>query len=123
MKSIAGLVASCLPSRGAGAILPEQGRARVLPFAAGAAPDIIGSAAVAQKLNEIWVSRGVEQPSRGSTVIGTDVVSKSPAGRLHLLVTPAPSHRSEPSPPRAAVRPGKGFEPITLINTTPRWWS
>src|SRR5258705_7434704 len=62
----------------------------VVPFAAGGSTDIVGRT-VAQKLNEIWGQPVVvDNRPGGSTVIGTDVVAKSPPDGYTLLVTPAP---------------------------------
>src|SRR5882672_6631095 len=92
----------------------------VVPFAAGGSTDIIGRT-VAQKLNELWGQPVVvDNRPGGSTVIGTDVVSKSPPDGYTLLVTPAP-FTIVPSlaTTRLPYDPAKDFEPITLINTTP----
>src|SRR4026207_1163840 len=69
---------------------PNRAVRLVVPFAAGGSTDIVGRT-VAQKLNE---TRGqpvlVDNRPGGSTVIGTDVVAKSPPDGYTLLVTPAP---------------------------------
>ena len=99
---------------------PTKAVRLVVPFAAGGSTDIIGRT-VAQKLNELWGQPVVvDNRPGGSTVIGTDVVSKSPPDGYTLLVTPAP-FTIVPSlaTTKLPYDPAKDFEPITLINTTP----
>ena len=91
----------------------------VVPFAAGGSTDIIGRT-VGQKLNELWGQPVVvENRPGGSTVIGTDVVAKSPPDGYTLLVTPAPFTIVPSLTTKLPYDPAKDFEPITLINTTP----
>ena len=91
----------------------------VVPFAAGGSTDIVGRT-VAQKLSEMWGQQAfVDNRPGGSTVIGTDVVAKSPPDGYTLLVTPAPFTIVPSLIAKLPYDPAKDFEPITLINTTP----
>jgi len=121
MKSIAVLGCVLLAVTAAQAqSYPSRAVRLVVPFAAGGSTDIIGRV-LAQKLTEAWGQQViVDNRPGGSTVIGTDVVSKSPPDGYTLLVTPAP-FTIVPSlaTTRLPYDPAKDFEPITLINTTP----
>ena len=91
----------------------------VVPFAAGGSTDIIGRV-LAQKLTEAWGQQViVDNRPGGSTVIGTDIVAKSPPDGHVLLVTPAPFTIVPSLLKKLPYDPAKDFEPITLINTTP----
>jgi tripartite-type tricarboxylate transporter receptor subunit TctC len=91
----------------------------IVPFAAGGSTDIVGRV-LAQKLNALWRQPVVvDNRPGGSTVIGTDVVAKSPADGYTLLVTPAPFTIVPSLAATLPYDPAKDFEPITLINTTP----
>ena len=90
-----------------------------MPFAPGGSTDIIGRT-VAQKLTELWGQPViVDNRPGGSTVIGTDIVAKAPPDGHTLLVTPAPFTIVPSLIAKLPYDPGKDFEPITLINTTP----
>ena len=100
-------------------IYPSRVVRLVVPFAAGGSTDIVGRT-VGQKLNEIWGQPVVvDNRPGGSTVIGTDVVAKSPPDGYTLLVTPAPFTIVPSLTAKLPYDPAKDFEPITLINTTP----
>ena len=98
---------------------PNRAVRLVVPFAAGGSTDIVGRT-VAQKLNEMWGQPVlVDNRPGASTVIGTDVVAKSPPDGYTLLVTPAPFTIVPSLIAKLPYDPAKDFEPITLINTTP----
>lgn len=91
----------------------------VVPFAAGGSTDIIART-LGQKLSETWgQSVVVDNRPGGSTVIGTEIVAKSPPDGYTLLVTPAPFAIVPSLASRLPYDPHTDFEPITLINTTP----
>ena len=91
----------------------------VVPFAAGGSTDIVGRI-LAQKLNEMWGQPViVDNRAGGSTVIGTDIVAKAPPDGHTLLITPAPFTIVPSLAKKLPYDPGRDFEPITLINTTP----
>jgi len=117
------LVSCVLALVTAGAVEAQSYPARtvrlIVPFAAGGSTDIIGRT-VGQKLNELWGHPVVvDNRPGGSTVIGTDIVAKSPPDGYTLLVTPAPFTIVPSLAARLPYDPAKDFEPITLINTTP----
>lgn len=91
----------------------------IVPFAAGGSTDIIGRT-LAFKLTELWGHTViVDNRPGGSTVIGTEIVAKSPPDGYTLLVTPAPFTIVPSLIAKLPYDPQKDFEPITLINTTP----
>ncbi|MBI3042257.1 MAG: tripartite tricarboxylate transporter substrate binding protein [Betaproteobacteria bacterium] len=91
----------------------------IVPFPAGGSTDIIGRT-VGQKLSEIWGQPVVvDNRPGGSTVIGTDIVAKSPPDGHTLLITPAPFTIVPGLIARLPYDPARDFEPIILINTTP----
>jgi tripartite-type tricarboxylate transporter receptor subunit TctC len=98
---------------------PAKAVRLVVPFSAGGSTDIIGRT-VGQKLAEMWGQPVVvDNRPGGSTVIGTDVVAKSPPDGYSLLVTPAPFAIVPGLIAKLPYDPAKAFEHITLINTTP----
>ena len=91
----------------------------IVPFAAGGSTDIIGRT-LAVRLTETWGHTVlVDNRPGGSTVIGTEIVAKSPPDGHTLLVTPAPFTIVPSLMKKLPYDPQKDFEPITLINTTP----
>lgn len=98
---------------------PAKSVRLIVPFAAGGSTDIIGRT-VGQKLTELWGQTViVDNRPGGSTVIGTDIVAKSPPDGYTLLVTPAPFTIVPSLIAKLPYDPGRDFEPIMLINTTP----
>ncbi|HKU69220.1 MAG TPA: tripartite tricarboxylate transporter substrate binding protein [Burkholderiales bacterium] len=98
---------------------PSKAVRLVVPFSAGGSTDIVGRT-VGQKLSEMWGQPViVDNRPGGSTTIGTDIVAKSPPDGYTLLVTPAPFTIVPGLIAKLPYDPAKGFEPITLINTTP----
>ena len=90
-----------------------------MPFAAGGSTDVIARI-LAPKLSEVWGQQVlVDNRPGGNTVIGTDIVAKSPPDGHVLLVTPAPFTVVPSVLTKLPYDPAKDFEPITLINTTP----
>ena len=91
----------------------------VVPFSAGGSTDIVART-LAQKLNELWGQPVVvDNRAGGSTVIGTEIVAKSPPDGYTLLVTPAPFTIVPSLTNKLPYHPQTDFEPITLVNTTP----
>jgi tripartite-type tricarboxylate transporter receptor subunit TctC len=98
---------------------PSKGVRLIVPFAAGGSTDIVGRT-LAAKLTEIWGHTViVDNRPGGSTVIGTEIVARSPPDGHTLLVTPAPFTIVPSLVKKLPYDPQKDFEPITLINTTP----
>lgn len=91
----------------------------IVPFAAGGSTDIVART-LAPRLTEMWGQTVVvDNRPGGSTVIGTEIVAKSPPDGLTLLITPAPFTIVPSLMKKLPYDPHKDFEPITLINTTP----
>jgi tripartite-type tricarboxylate transporter receptor subunit TctC len=100
-------------------VYPTKAVRLIVPFAAGGSTDIIGRT-LAVKLTEIWGHTVVvDNRPGGSTVIGTEIVARSPPDGHTLLVTPAPFTIVPSLMAKLPYDPQKDFEPITLINTTP----
>ncbi len=98
---------------------PERPVRLVVPFAAGAAADMMGRL-IAQKLGEAWSGQVIVDNRGGAgTVIGTDMVAKAAAdGYTLLLVTPtfiinATGIRALP------YDTVKSFAPVVLFASTP----
>lgn len=98
---------------------PDKPLKLVVPFAAGAAADMVGRL-IAQRLTDAWRQQVVVDNRGGAgTVIGTEMVAKSPPdGYALLLVTPtfiinATGIRKLP------YDSVKDFAPVTLFASTP----
>jgi len=90
----------------------------VVPFPPGGT-DFIGRV-VALKLSELWGQPVVvENRPGGTTVIGSEIVAKSPPDGYTLLVTPVPFAIVPSISAKLPYDPLKDFEPIALFNITP----
>ncbi len=113
------LTAAQNPSTGSGQAYPSKSVRLIVPFAAGGSTDIVART-LAPRLTEMWGQTVVvDNRPGGSTVIGTEIVAKSPPDGLTLFVTPAPFTIVPSLMKKLPYDPQKDFEPITLINTTP----
>jgi tripartite-type tricarboxylate transporter receptor subunit TctC len=91
----------------------------VVPFAAGGSTDIVART-ISARLTEMWgQSVVVDNRAGGGTVIGTEIVAKSPPDGYTLLVTPAPFTINPSLLKKLPYDALNDFTPITLINTTP----
>ncbi len=107
------------PSTSSGQAYPSKSVRLIVPFAAGGSTDIVART-LAPRLTEMWGQPVVvDNRPGGSTVIGTEIVAKSPPDGHTLLVTPAPFTIVPSLMKKLPYDPLKDFEPITLINTTP----
>ena len=98
---------------------PSKSVRLVVPFAAGGSTDIVART-LAPRLTEMWGQTVVvDNRPGGSTVIGTEIVAKSPPDGHTLFVTPAPFTIVPSLMKKLPYDPQKDFEPVTLINTTP----
>ncbi len=98
---------------------PQKSVRLVVPFAAGGSTDIVART-LAPRLTELWGHAVVvDNRPGGSTVIGTEIVAKSPPDGHTLFVTPAPFTIVPSLLAKLPYDPQKDFEPVTLINTTP----
>jgi len=119
MKALLLLLLCAIAADAGAQTFPTKPVRLVVPFVAGGSTDIIGRV-LAQKLNELWGSPVlVENRAGGSTIIGTEIVAKSPPDGHTLLITPAPFTIVPSLTSKLPYDPHKDFEPITLINTTP----
>ncbi len=99
---------------------PSKALRIVVAYAPGGTNDI-SARAVGQKLTELWgVPVVIDNRPGGGTVIGTDIVAKSPPDGHTLLLTP-PSFTTNPTYlqklPYDTLR---DFAPITLLNINPQ---
>ena len=98
---------------------PNKSVRLVVPFAAGGSTDIVART-LAPRLTEMWGQTVVvDNRPGGSTVIGTEIVARSPPDGHTLLLTPAPFTIVPSLMKKLPYDPQKDFEPVTLINTTP----
>ena len=116
---LAAAIASAFAAPAVAQSYPQRSIRFVVPFAAGGSTDIIART-LAQKLNEAWGQPVVvDNRAGGSTVIGTEIVAKSPPDGYTFLVTPAPFTIVPSLAEKLPYHPLNDFEPVTLINTTP----
>ncbi|MCW5603749.1 MAG: tripartite tricarboxylate transporter substrate binding protein [Burkholderiales bacterium] len=98
---------------------PARAVRMVGPFPAGGGTDFIGRT-VGQKLSELWRQPVVMDNRPGATtVIGAEIVAKSPPDGYTLLVTPVPFSIVPSLMGKLPYDPLRDFEPIALYNTVP----
>lgn len=97
LAGAAWVVSACLGSGGAAAqAYPARPVRIVVPFAPGGPNDILARV-IGQKLTEAWGQQVVvENRAGGGTVIGTEIVAKSPPDGYNLLMV-STSHTSNPT--------------------------
>lgn len=91
----------------------------IVPFAPGAANDLIARA-VGSKLAELWNQTVVVDNRPGAnTVIGSEIVARAPADG-HTLLLASPSHTTNPSLVKALPwHPLRSFSPVTMVGSIP----
>lgn len=90
----------------------------VVPFAPGGPNDILARL-IGQKLTEAWGQQVIaDNRPGGGTVIGTEVVTKSPADGYTLLMV-STSHTSNPSLRKLPYHPIRDLEPVILVASGP----
>lgn len=99
---------------------PAKALRIVVAYAPGGSNDI-SARAVGQKLTELWgVPVLIDNRPGGGTVIGTELVAKSPPDGHTLLLTP-PSFTTNPTYlPKLPYDTLRDFAPITLLNINPQ---
>lgn len=108
-----------LPATVAGQAYPARAVRMVVPFPAGGGTDFIGRT-VGQKLSELWGQPVLMDNRPGATtVLGADIVAKSPPDGYTLLVTPVPFSIVPNLQTKMPFDPLRDFEPIALYNTAP----
>ncbi len=90
----------------------------VVPFAPGGPNDILARV-IGQKLAEVWGQQVIaDNRPGGGTVIGTEIVTKSPPDGYTLLMV-STSHTSNPSLRKLPYDPIHGLEPVILVAAAP----
>ena len=116
---IAAIVGSALAAPAVAQTFPAKTVRMVVPFAAGGSTDIVARV-LSARLTEMWgQSVVVDNRAGGGTVIGTEIVARSPPDGYTLLVTPAPFTINPSLLKKLPYDALNDFTPITLVNTTP----
>lgn len=90
----------------------------VVPFAPGGPNDILARV-IGQKLAEVWGQPVIaDNRPGGGTVIGTEIVTKSPPDGYTLLMV-STSHTSNPSLRKLPYDAIRGLEPVILVASGP----
>jgi tripartite-type tricarboxylate transporter receptor subunit TctC len=90
----------------------------VVPFAPGGPNDILARV-IGQKLAEVWGQQVIaDNRPGGGTVIGTEIVTKSPADGYTLLMV-STSHTSNPALRKLPYDPSRDLEPVILVAAAP----
>lgn len=90
----------------------------VVPFAPGGPNDILARL-IGQKLTEAWGQQVIaDNRPGGGTVIGTELVAKSPPDGYTLLMV-STSHTSNPSLRKLPYDPIRDLEPVILVASGP----
>jgi tripartite-type tricarboxylate transporter receptor subunit TctC len=98
---------------------PARSVRMVVPFPAGGGTDFIGRT-VGARLSELWGQPVVMDNRPGATtVLGAEIVARSPPDGYTLLVTPVPFSIVPNLQARLPFDPLKDFEPIALYNIAP----
>jgi tripartite-type tricarboxylate transporter receptor subunit TctC len=108
-----------LPGSAAGQAYPVKPVRLVVPIAAGGSTDIVARA-LGRQLSELWKQSVVIDNRPGATtIIGTEMVARSPADGYTLLVTLAPFTVNPGLHAKLPYDTLADFAPISLLNTTP----
>lgn len=113
------LFAAQAASTGSGQAYPTKAIRWVVPYPPGGPVDVVGRP-LAQKLSEAWGQPIVLEPRPGAgTIIGADLVAKSPADGYTLLVTAA-QHAIVPSVySKLPFNTAKDFTPLSQFVSGP----
>ncbi|MBI2294557.1 MAG: tripartite tricarboxylate transporter substrate binding protein [Betaproteobacteria bacterium] len=117
--AVAGAAQAQAASTGSGQAYPVKPIRIVVPFAPGGPNDILARL-IGQKLTEAWGQQViVENRPGGGTVIGTEVVARSPPDGYTLLMV-STSHTTNPSLLRKLpYDPVRDLEPVILVASSP----
>lgn len=116
--TLAALTALVLPLA-ALAAFPEKPIRLIVPFAPGGGTDMIARTLAAGMSQELGQSVVVENKAGGGTVIGSDLVAKSPPDGYTLVIASF-AHAVNPSLlPRMPFNTEKAFAPVSLIGKGP----
>ncbi len=112
------LVAFWLATGAAAQSYPSKAITIIVPFPAGASPDLVARA-IGQKLNEAWRQPVVIENKPGAgAIIGTETVAKSAPDGYTLLLHSA-SHAIAPSMYKLPYGTVRDFAPITRVAFVP----
>jgi tripartite-type tricarboxylate transporter receptor subunit TctC len=118
-RLVAALAVTALAAGAAFAAFPERPVKLVVPFAPGGGTDAIARALGVGMAQALGQSVIVENKPGAGTIIGTDLVAKSPADGYTLLVASF-AHAVNPSlMSRLPFDPQKAFEPVILLARGP----
>ena len=113
------LAAAALPAGALCQSYPVKPVRLVVPIAAGGSTDIVARA-LARQLSDVWKQSVVVDNRPGATtIIGTELVARSPADGYTLLVTLAPFTVNPALHAKLPYDTIADFAPVTLLNTTP----
>ena len=116
--TLAALTALVLPLA-ALAAFPEKPIRLIVPFAPGGGTDMIARTLAAGMSQELGQTVVVENKAGGGTVIGSDLVAKSPPDGYTLVIASF-AHAVNPSLlPRMPFNTEKAFAPVSLIGKGP----
>jgi tripartite-type tricarboxylate transporter receptor subunit TctC len=113
------ITASCLAPSLAQAAYPDKPVRIIVPFAPGGGTDLIARTLGAGMSQELGQTVLIENKPGAGTIIGTDLVAKSPPDGYTLVIATF-AHALNPSlQPRLPYATDKAFAPIILIGRSP----
>lgn len=113
------VAASCLVPSMAQATYPEKAVRIIVPFAPGGGTDLIARTLGAGMAQELGQTVLIENKPGAGTIIGTDLVAKSPPDGYTLVIATF-AHALNPSlQPKLPYATDKAFAPVILIGRSP----
>ena len=117
--AIAALVLELLPGAASAQNYPHKPIRFVVPFGVGGPGDAIGRMLGRQLTDSLGQPVVIDNRSGATTIIGTELVAKSPPDG-HTLLLISTTHAVNPSLfPKLPYDPIKDFSPVTMITATP----
>lgn len=112
-------LAATLPSMAPAQTYPQKPVRLVVPFGVGGPGDAIGRMLGRQLTDSLGQPVVIDNRSGATTIIGTELVAKSPPDG-HTLLLISTTHAVNPSLfPKLPYDPIRDFAPVTLITATP----
>ncbi len=119
MRAAALLMIATLPCIATAETYPHKPIRFVVPFGVGGPGDAIGRMIGRQLMERLGQPVVIDNRSGATTIIGTELVAKSPPDG-HTLLLISTTHAVNPSLfPKLPYDPIKDFAPVTLITATP----
>ena len=119
MRAAALLMIATLPCIATAQTYPHKPIRFVVPFGVGGPGDAIGRMIGRQLMERLGQPVVIDNRSGATTIIGTELVAKSPPDG-HTLLLISTTHAVNPSLfPKLPYDPIKDFAPVTLITATP----